>query len=166
MTDVSGGPQPIVLRPGDGEQLPSIGTLRASAADTGGAFEVIEYTGPATPPPHVHKEHDEIFFILSGTFRFVLGQDTAEAPQGAIVLVPRGWRHGFTVEPGSTALLITIPAGLEGFFKELGAGLAEGRPSSEIRASLAGKYDSYPDPPAQPGSTAKGSHDYRLPDSR
>jgi quercetin dioxygenase-like cupin family protein len=147
MTDVS-GPRPIVLRPGDGEQLPSVGTLRASAADTGGAFEVIEYTGPATPPPHVHKEHDEIFFILTGTFRFVLGQDTAEAPQGAIVLVPRGWRHGFTVEPGSTALLITIPAGLEGFFKELGAGLAEGRPSSEIRASLAGKYDSYPDPPA------------------
>lgn len=147
MTDVTGSP-PMVLRPENGEQLPFIGTLRASAADTGGAFEVIEYTGPAIPPPHVHREHDEIFFILAGTFRFVLGQDTAEAPQGAIVLVPRGTRHGFTIEPGSQALLLTIPAGLQGFFKELGAGLAEGRTSEEIRASLAGKYDSYPDPPA------------------
>ena len=147
MADVR-GPRPMVLQPGNGEHLPSIGMLRASAADTGGAFEVIEYTGPAIPPPHVHKEHDEIFVILTGTFRFVLGQDTAEAPQGAVVLVPRGWRHGFAIEPGSRALLLTIPAGLEGFFQELGAGLAEGRPSAAIRASLAGKYDSYPDPPA------------------
>jgi mannose-6-phosphate isomerase-like protein (cupin superfamily) len=138
----------MVLRPGNGEQLPFIGTLRASAADTGGAFEVIEYTGPAMPPPHVHREHDEIFFILTGTFRFVLGTDTAEAPQGAIVLVPRGTRHGFTIEPGSKALFLITPAGLEGFFKELGAGLAKGQTSEEIRASLAGKYDSYPDPHA------------------
>ena len=143
MTDVN-GPPPMVLLPGNGEQLPFIGTLRASAADTGGAFEVIEYTGPAVPPPHVHKEHDEIFFIVTGTFRFVLGQHTTEAPQGAIVLVPRGTRHGFTIEPGSQALVLTVPAGLEGFFKELGTGLAQGRPSQEIRASLAGKYDSYP----------------------
>jgi quercetin dioxygenase-like cupin family protein len=146
MTDAS-GPPPMVLRPGKGEQLPFIGTLRASAADTGGMLEVIEYAGPAIPPPHIHREHDEIFIILTGAFRFVLGQVTAEAPQGAVVLVPRGTRHGFTIEPGATALLLTIPAGLEGFFKELGAGLAEGRPSEEIRASLAGKYDSYPDPP-------------------
>jgi mannose-6-phosphate isomerase-like protein (cupin superfamily) len=146
MTDVT-GPQPMVLRPGEGEQLPSIGMLRASAAETGGAFEVIEYAGPTTPPPHVHLEHDEVFFILTGTFRFVLGQDTVDAPQGTIVVVPRGWRHGFSVEPGSTALFLVIPAGLGGFFKDLGAGLAEGRSSQEIRASLAGKYDSYPDPP-------------------
>jgi mannose-6-phosphate isomerase-like protein (cupin superfamily) len=143
MTDAS-GPPPMVLRPGEGEQLPFIGTFRDSAGDTGGALEVIEYTGPAIPPPHVHREHDEIFIILTGTFRFVLGHDTAEAPQGAVVLVPRVTRHGFTVEPGSTALLLTIPAGLGGFFKELGAGLAQGRPSEEIRASLAGKYDSHP----------------------
>jgi quercetin dioxygenase-like cupin family protein len=146
MTGVT-GPSPMVLRPGKGEQLPFIGTLRASAADTGGALEVIEYTGPAIPPPHVHREHDEIFIILTGAFRFVLGQHAAEAPQGAVVLVPRGTRHGFTCEPGSTALLLTIPSGLEGFFKDLGAGLADGRTSDEIRASLAGKYDSYPDPP-------------------
>ena len=127
--------------------MPLIGTLRASAAETGGAFEVIDYVGPAVPPPHVHKEHDEVFFVMSGTFRFVLGPDTVEPAEGAIVLVPRGRRHGFTIGPGWKALLLTIPAGLEGFFAELGAGLAAGRSSQEVRASLAGKYDSYPDPP-------------------
>jgi len=34
-------------------------------------IEVIEYTGPAAPPAHVHKEHDEVFVILNGSFRFI-----------------------------------------------------------------------------------------------
>ena len=147
MTNVV-GPTPMLLLPGIGQQLPLIGTLRASAAETGGAIEVIEYSGPAAPPPHVHREHDEVFIILTGTFRFVLGQETMDAPQGTVVLVPRGSRHGFTIDPGSTALLLVLPSGLEGYFRELGTGLAEGRSGQEVRASLAGKYDSYPATPA------------------
>ncbi len=147
MTNVV-GPTPMLLLPGIGQQLPLIGTLRASAAETGGAIEVIEYSGPAAPPPHVHREHDEVFIILTGTFRFILGQETMDAPQGTVVLVPRGSRHGFTIDPGSTALLLVLPSGLEGYFRELGTGLAEGRSGQEVRASLAGKYDSYPATPA------------------
>src|SRR5258708_2753921 len=122
------GPRAVVLLPGTGQELPFIGAMRADASATDGAFEVIEYSGPATPPPHVHKEHEELFFILSGSFTFTLGHESVVAPQGAVVIVPRGWRHGFTVEPESRALLLTIPAGLEGFFRELGQGLANGRP--------------------------------------
>jgi quercetin dioxygenase-like cupin family protein len=139
--------RPRVIGPGTGETIPFIGTLVRSGSHTASAFEVIEYSGPATPPPHVHKEHEELFVILDGMFHFVLGVDEADAPAGAVVHVPRGWRHGFTVEPDSRALLITVPAGLEGFFKELGAGLQAGRSSAEIRAALAGKYDSYPELP-------------------
>jgi mannose-6-phosphate isomerase-like protein (cupin superfamily) len=143
------GTRPMVLLPGSGEPLPFVGRLRASGAVTGGMIEVIEYSGPAAPPPHVHKDHDEVFVILNGSFRFVLGSIETHAPHGTIVLVPRGFSHGFTMEPGSTALLLVLPAGLEGYFSELGRGLAEGRSGEEIRASLAGRYDSYPDPPAQ-----------------
>jgi hypothetical protein len=45
-----------------------IGRLMISSAPTGGAFEVIEYQGPAVPPPHVHRERDECFCILKGLF--------------------------------------------------------------------------------------------------
>lgn len=135
-----------VLAPERGSDLPFIGRLRASAADTGGSFEVIEYHGPAVPPPHVHHEHDEIFYILEGTFSFVIGTATQQADTGSLVWVPRGTRHGFHVQPGSRALLVTIPAGLEGFFRELGKGLTEGKTSDEIRTELAGKYDSTPTP--------------------
>jgi hypothetical protein len=74
--DVAG---PRVISPGSGAKLPLVGTLTASAADTGGAFEAIEYVGPATPPPHVHREHDEAFYILDGPFRFLLGNEWFES---------------------------------------------------------------------------------------
>jgi quercetin dioxygenase-like cupin family protein len=138
-----------VLPPSYGRELPFIGALRASAADTSGAFEIIEYHGPAVPPPHIHRDHDEIFYVLAGRFSFILGQSNHVAEAGSLVWVPRGTRHGFTIEPGSTALLITHPSGLEGFFVELGQGLAEARSSDEIRTGLAGKYDSIPAPAAE-----------------
>jgi quercetin dioxygenase-like cupin family protein len=137
----------MLLQPGNGRELPLIGRLQASGADTAGAFELIEFTGPSTPPPHVHKEHDEIFVVLSGTFQFLLDRDTVEALAGAVVVVPRGWRHGFTMEPGSTALLLAIPAGLGDYFKELSARLADGKPGLAVRTDLAGQYDFYPDQP-------------------
>ena len=141
-------PRPAVLLPGSGEQLPFVGTLRASAAETGGAFELIEFTGPAVPPPHVHREHEEVFVVQTGTFRFLLGDDVADVPAGSIVVVQRGVRHSFTMEPGSTALLLTIPSGLGPYFAALGAGLAAGRSGREVRNALAGTYDFYPDEPA------------------
>jgi mannose-6-phosphate isomerase-like protein (cupin superfamily) len=130
--------------PGEGQRLALIGRLKVSSAQTGGAFEVIEYEGPAVPPPHVHRDRDECFCILEGSFTFVLGTDEVEAPANSVVFVPRGTRHAFKVSEGARALLFVIPAGLEGFFRELGEGLAAGRSSVELRAALAGKYDSEP----------------------
>jgi hypothetical protein len=40
--------------------------------------------------------------------------------------------------------LLTVPAGLEGFFRELANAIADGKTSDEIRTVLAGRYDSYP----------------------
>ncbi|WP_296153857.1 MULTISPECIES: hypothetical protein [unclassified Pseudonocardia] len=42
------------------------------------------------------------------------------------------------------ALILVAPAGLEGFFAELGGGLARGLPTQEIRAGLKGRFDSIP----------------------
>jgi hypothetical protein len=43
-------------------------------------------------------------------------------------------------------LLLTAPAGLAGFLEELGTGIAAGKTSEEMRAALAGRYDSFPSP--------------------
>ncbi len=129
---------------GEGTSLPLLGLLRASSADTAGSFELIEYEGPLQPPPHIHHEHDEAFYILSGTFTFTLGTDELEVPEGSLVVIPRGTRHGFSALAGSRALLVIVPAGLGGFFTELGSGIAAGRSSAEMREALAGRYDSHP----------------------
>ncbi len=131
--------RPQVIRPGEGERLP-FGRLIATEA-----FEALELSGPGQgPPPHVHRHHDELFYVLEGRVGFLLEEEAVDAPAGTVVLVPRGTRHGFSRPPGARLLAVTVPAGLAGFFRELGAAVAEGRPSAETRAALAGRYDSHP----------------------
>jgi mannose-6-phosphate isomerase-like protein (cupin superfamily) len=141
-TDTSNGA--FCCAPGEGLLLPMIGRLMVSSGRTGGAFEVIEYAGPAVPPPHVHRDRDECFCIIQGLFTFVLGAAEVQAPANSVVFIPRGTRHAFKPSQGARALLFVIPAGLEGFFRELGEGIMAGRSSADLRAALAGKYDSQP----------------------
>src|SRR4030081_2066024 len=108
----------------DGDVVPFIGMVKAGAAHSGGAFEIIDYTGPATPPPHIHREHDEVFYVLRGRFTFTLGHEVVVAEEGSTVLVPRGTRHGFTTELDARALLIAVPAELQDFLEGLQPELA------------------------------------------
>ena len=128
----------------EGKPLPLIGTLRVSGGDTAGGFELIEYTGPLQPPPHVHRNREEVFYVLDGQFTFTVGTEVFDVSPGGTVFIPRGTRHGFTTTAGGRALFVVAPAGLEGFFEELGAGVAAGRSGLEMREALAGKYDSIP----------------------
>jgi quercetin dioxygenase-like cupin family protein len=137
--------QPFLSKSGEGEILVRAGLrLKVGSAQTGGTLEVAEIDGPGSPPPHVHREHDECFYIIEGPFTFTLGTEVLEAPADSVVFVPRGTPHAFTHGEGARALVFVVPAHLEGFFRELGEGLAAGRPEAELRATLAGKYDSWP----------------------
>ncbi len=129
--------------PGEGQLLPTRGRLKVSAAQSGGALEVIEL-GPGSPPAHVHHEHEECFYVIEGQYTFTVGTERLEAPAGSVVFIPRGTRHSFTRGENARALVYVSPAGLEGFFRELGEGIAEGRSEAELRSELAGKYDSEP----------------------
>ena len=145
MTEQDSGGGHVAAR-GEGRKL-FVGTLQVSAEQSGGSLEVIVLqAGPALmgPPPHVHRDRDELFYMIKGRFTFVLGTREFDVEQGGTVFVPRGTRHGFKPQPDSEALLIIAPAGLEGFFVELGDALAAGRSDEEIRAALKGKYDSTP----------------------
>lgn len=135
----------FVVGPGEGRTLPSFGQVKVSGLDTNGGFEVIEFRGhAASPPPHLHREREECIHVLDGQFTFTLGHEEIEAAPGSWVFIPRGTRHGFTASPDARALIIVTPAGLEGFFAELGQGLAAGTPTHELRASLKGRFDSVP----------------------
>jgi mannose-6-phosphate isomerase-like protein (cupin superfamily) len=146
MTEEDSGGGHVAAR-GEGRKL-FVGTLQVSGEQSGGSVEVIVLNagpaGAAGPPPHVHHHRDELFYIVKGRLTFVLGTHEFDVEQGGTVFVPRGTRHAFKPQPDSEALLIIAPAGLEGFFAELGEGFAAGKSNEEIRAALAGKYDSTP----------------------
>ncbi len=133
----------VLSAPGEGKDLGLL-KLRLSSAQTGGALEVFEHSGTGSPLPHIHREHDEFFYIIEGSVTFTQGQENFVASAGSLVFIPRGMRHGFKPNPGARMLFFVLPAGLEGFFKEMGEGFRAGRPEPDVRAALAGKYDSWP----------------------
>lgn len=93
---------------------------------TGHRLGIVEVTIPprlAGPPQHVHREHDETFYILSGTPVFTCAGDTIQARPGMLVTAPPGTPHTFA-NPGdqNVVMLCTLTPDLYiGYFRELAA---------------------------------------------
>jgi quercetin dioxygenase-like cupin family protein len=98
-------------------------TFLTTGEQTGGAFflaEILVEPGGGTPP-HIHRREDESFHLLDGQLTVQVGGDTITASAGDFVLLPRGIAHSFknTGNGPAKALVLTTPAGLEGFFAEV-----------------------------------------------
>jgi mannose-6-phosphate isomerase-like protein (cupin superfamily) len=123
-----------VLRFGEVEIL-----VRATAASTGGAFALFEEHDPVDTPLHVHAHEDELFYVLDGEHEFDVGEQTHRVGPGGIVFAPRGVPHAQRrVAPRTgRVLVLTAPAGLEGFFRALAEADAAGElgPEAYERAS-------------------------------
>ncbi len=104
----------------------------------------LNWMGPEARPPHVHHDHDELFYIIRGTYTFLIEDQEMEVPAGSVVFIPRGLKHSFKQSEGASFLGVLIPGGLEGFFREMSEAITTGRNEAEFRATHAGKYDSYP----------------------
>ncbi|MGE5858294.1 MAG: cupin domain-containing protein [Solirubrobacterales bacterium] len=103
-------------------------TIKARAADTGGALGLVEgaFKGGFGPPLHVHGREDEGMYVLEGEIRF--RQDDAEfvGGPGTWVWGPRGVAHAFKVESESArALVVATPGGFERMFEEGGVPVAD-----------------------------------------
>ena len=98
--------------------------------DEGASYSLSEWDvepGAQGPPIHIHHEHDEGFYVMSGHFGFVLDGVATYGKPGTHVLVPKGHAHSFWnagARPGRL-LLIVSPPGLEQYFRALAAGLGE-----------------------------------------
>ena len=90
--------------------------VKASAADTGGRYSLLEITAPAghQVPLHVHYREDEGFYVLDGTVTIEVGDETVELGPGQHAFGPRNIPHRFTVGPrGCRMLFIMVPGGME-----------------------------------------------------
>jgi mannose-6-phosphate isomerase-like protein (cupin superfamily) len=88
-----------------------------------GLVELTIPPGTEGPPQHIHYEHDETFFVISGTPTFACGDQTIPARPGTLVTAMPGTPHTFA-NPGEQAvvMLCTVtPDRYIGFFRELAA---------------------------------------------
>ena len=106
-----------VLGPGD------VYTFLATEAETDGAYFVLEGKIPTDggPPPHIHHNQVETFYIVEGQLEIMLGDEVYEAKAGDFVHVSIGTPHRFINRSPTPAKIIAtfVPAGdIEGFFRE------------------------------------------------
>src|SRR4051794_29443591 len=101
-----------VIRPGEGEQAGG-GPIRARIVEDGshtehrlGLIEATVPAGPAQPPQHIHREHDETFMVTAGKPRFPTGDEWIDAEAGTVVVVPAGVPHTFGNPFDQTATML------------------------------------------------------------
>jgi quercetin dioxygenase-like cupin family protein len=144
--------KPFNLEPESGEKIWITGDtviIRAAAADTGGAYTMIEaIASPGNGPPlHLHKNEDETLYVLEGDIEIINGDKVLKGKPGAVAFVPRGIAHRFrcTGDRAGRLLIVYTPGGIEGFFREAGRpatgdGRAPPLDSDEIaRSEVAGR---------------------------
>jgi quercetin dioxygenase-like cupin family protein len=91
--------------------------VRLSSADTNGAYAVVESVAApgCSPPMHLHRNEEEHFVVLAGTYRIVIEDNVFDAPVGTSVTVPKGARHSWRNISNETSRLLVIltPGGFE-----------------------------------------------------
>jgi mannose-6-phosphate isomerase-like protein (cupin superfamily) len=101
--------------------------LLEDGSHTGHRLGLVECSlppGSPGPPQHIHREHDETFFVLAGTVRFISGTEHLDLPIGDLLTAPIGTPHTFSnPDPNQPAtLLCTVtPDRYVNYFRELGA---------------------------------------------
>jgi mannose-6-phosphate isomerase-like protein (cupin superfamily) len=99
-------------------------TIKQTAATTGGTFTVAEIQSwpGGGPPAHVHRDQDEMFYVLEGTYEFLVGDRKETLGVGATVFVPRGTKHTYRKVGDGIGRLFDLhtPGGFEAFFEDAG----------------------------------------------
>jgi quercetin dioxygenase-like cupin family protein len=143
------GERVIYVPPGGGrvyEQGRFRGTIKVDDEESDGRQCFSEWkvdAGADGPPPHVHRWHQEAFFVVEGTLTFRAGEEMIEAEPGSFIFIPAGVIHTFSNRTDAPASCVNayVPGGIEGFFVEVGEALAGGEPDPAEIERLSTKYD-------------------------
>jgi mannose-6-phosphate isomerase-like protein (cupin superfamily) len=118
----------IVVGPNDGEPSGG-GPIRCRIIEDGtntnhrlGLIEATVPPGPAAPPQHLHRDHDETFIVTAGKLRFAAGSDSVDVEAGSCVTVPAGTPHTFSnpFDRAATFICTLTPDFYIEYFRDLG----------------------------------------------
>ncbi len=140
-----------VLLPGERETISIPGNKMSFVhREPDSTYSMVEWAAePGAPGSsvHIHRQTDEAFYVLEGTFGFQVGERTVEGSAGAFVFAPKGTAHAFWNQgPTPARMLLTMsPPEFWRYLKELAEGLAAAGDDAEVarslRERLSEKYD-------------------------
>ena len=141
----------VLTRGSEAEQLgaaPNMTWLLADAQDTGGVMNVVRTAlGSAVdgPPPHYHKQSPEMFYLLGGALRVLVGESVITISQGDYLLVPPLMPHawGTTAETGADVLIVKAPGTNRFDYFRLGDRIRRGTASPAEVLETQSLYDNW-----------------------
>jgi len=95
------------------------------------------------PPPHVHHETADMFFVLEGELTMRLGEETLTLGPGSFVLVPPETVHTFWNPSDRPVRFLSLmsPGGFEQYFCDLRDAFGDGPPDFARIGEIAAHYD-------------------------
>ena len=142
-----------VVGPDGGETIqlgPTQMRILEDGSTTGHRLGIGEITlAPHTqgPPQHRHAQHDEGFYVVSGTVHFTIGETTHEAPAGTLAMIPPGAPHTFANVTDEPAVMLSTftPDLYVQYFRDLRDLFATGGPPSpQASAEVMSRYATEP----------------------
>lgn len=151
----------VVRKRGDGKALWVLGGLyefKATSEETDDALTVGELTIPAGmgPPPHTHGGAEAVY-VLEGTLRYHIGDETVEGGPGDFFYIPDGVWENFEPTETVRVLVFWMQPGMTAFFDEVGEPAerrevpppSEAPPDVEPIIAAAERHGMHMRPPAQ-----------------
>ncbi len=118
---------PIIRQAEEGERWWFAGggvfTWKATAAETGGAFIMLEdrIVRGKTTPLHLHPNEDETIYVLEGELLVHVEGEEHRVGRGGLFVAPRGVPHAFMVTSETAHILaLQTPGTGEPFYREAG----------------------------------------------
>jgi pimeloyl-ACP methyl ester carboxylesterase/quercetin dioxygenase-like cupin family protein len=112
------------------------------------------------PQQHRHAQHDEGFYVVSGTARFTVGSEVHDAPAGSLVMVPPGAPHTFANPGDEPAVLLNTftPDLYVQYFRDLRDMVAGGTPMTpENVTGVMARYATTPSTEYAPACDDRGT---------
>jgi quercetin dioxygenase-like cupin family protein len=84
-------------------------------------ISVLQHWAPFgdSPPLHIHTTEDEVFRVLSGRFRFRVGDQEHQLQAGETLLAPKNIPHSYCIESpeGGSWITVTTSGDFEGLVR-------------------------------------------------
>ena len=140
-----------VIGASQGEEITAAGVqhlFKLTGDHTGGRFGLEEF---AVPPatvgarPHIHRAHDEYFYVLTGELTVATDAGEVLLTAGDVAHAPRGSVHGFrnaSERTPTTGLCMYTPAGYEQYFRDVHDAVEAGTELTiDLLTGLRARYD-------------------------